>query len=92
MTNDQILKAAKRGEVRKFDYKLSKGFLPSRGVFGQKLPANYQAIVEQVLGNKRRRVPNTAYLRAALNDILKNIKGEKRSFKSKSFAVIKKKV
>lgn len=79
LTNDQILKAAKRGEVRRFDYKLSKGFLPSRGVFGQKLPANYQAIVEQVLGNKRRRVPNTAYLRAALNDILKNIKGEKEA-------------
>ncbi len=79
LTNDQILKAAKSGEVRRFDYKLSKGFLPSRGVYGQKLPANYQAIVEQVLGNKRRRVPNTAYLRAALNDILKNIKGEKEA-------------
>jgi len=79
LTNDQILKAAKQGKVRKFDYKMSKGFLPSRGVFGQKLPANYQAIVEQVLGNERRRKPNTLYLRAALNDILSNIKDEKEA-------------
>lgn len=79
LTNDQILKAAKQGKVRKFDYKMSKGFLPSRAVYGQKLPANYQAIVEQILGNERRRKPNTLYLRAALNDILRNIKDEKEA-------------
>jgi len=90
LTNDQILKAAKQGKVRRFDYQLSKGFLPSRKVFGQKLPANYQAIVEQVLGNERRRKPNTAYLRAALNSILRNIKDEKEALNQSLSASSKK--
>ena len=76
LTNDEILKAAKKGKIQKFDYAKSPGFLPSRAVFDQKLPANYQAIVEQVLSNKRN-TPNTQYLRAATNGVLKNIKDEK---------------
>ena len=90
LSNDQILKAAKQGKVKRFDYQLSKGFLPSRKVYGQKLPANYQAIVEQVLGNERRRKPNTAYLRAALNSILRNIKDEKEALNQSLSASSKK--
>lgn len=78
LTDDQILKAAKQGKVQRFDYAKSPGFLPARAVFDQKLPANYQAIVEQVLSNSRNK-PNTKYLRAATNSVLKNIKDEKEA-------------
>ena len=81
LTNNQILKAAKQGKVKRFNYDLSPGFLPSRKVFDQRLPATYQAIFEQVLGNNREKA-NVKYLRAAVNDILNNIKDEKAALNS----------
>jgi len=79
LTDNQILKAARQGKIKRFDYKDSPGFLPSRKVFGQKLPGTYQGIVEQILGNKRRNDPNTKYLRSAVDDVLRNIKNEKEA-------------
>ena len=78
LSNDEILKAAKQGKVQKFEYSLSKGFLPARKVYDQRLPATYQGIFEQVLGSSRDK-PNVAYLRAAVNSVLKNIKNEKEA-------------
>ena len=76
LSNNQILKAAKDGKVKTLDSDYSKGYLPSRAVFEQKLPAQYQAIFERVLGDNRTKY-NIPYLRAATNDVLRNIKNER---------------
>ena len=76
LTDNQILKAAKEGKIKTLDSDYSKGYLPSRGVYGQKLPAQYQAIFERVLGDNRVKY-NIPYLRAATNDVLRNIKNER---------------
>jgi len=76
LTNNQILKAAKDGKIKKLDSDYSKGYLPSREVYGQKLPAQYQAIFERVLGDNRVKY-NIPYLRESTNDVLRNIKNER---------------
>jgi len=73
LTDKEIEKAIKNGELVTLDK--SRGGLPSRKVYEQKLPAQYQAIVEQVVGNARDK-PNTKYFRASINRLLSSIKDE----------------
>jgi len=67
----QIAKAIRDGKVKQFDFT----GLASQATLGRKLPGRLQDISEQVLGNTRDK-ETAAYLRAEVNNLLKEIGGE----------------
>ena len=70
-TERQIAKAVRDGRVAKFDFK----GIASQATLGAKLPGRLQDISEQVLGNTRDK-ETAAYLRAEIDNLLKEIGGE----------------
>ena len=80
-TEKEIKKAIKKGAVKKFDYKYSRGAIPSQTTLGRMLPGKYQAISEQVIGNNRD-IANAAALRSELDYILTGIKKERTALNS----------
>jgi len=70
-TERQIAKAVRDGRVATFDFK----GIASQATLGAKLPGRLQDISEQVLGNTRDK-ETAAYLRAEIDNLLKEIGGE----------------
>ena len=80
-TEREIKKAIKDGKVKRFDYRYSKGAIPSQQTLERMLPGRYQQFSEQVLGNNRDKA-NAAVLRAELDNILSSIKNEREALNS----------
>jgi hypothetical protein len=70
-TERQIAKAVRDGSVAQFQF----AGLASQATLGAKLPGRLQDISEQVLGNTRDK-ESAAYLRAEVDNLLKEIGGE----------------
>jgi hypothetical protein len=70
-TERQIAKAVRDGRVAQFQF----AGLASQATLGAKLPGRLQDISEQVLGNTRDK-ESAAYLRAEIDNLLKEIGGE----------------
>jgi len=80
-TEREIKKAIKDGKVKRFDYRYSRGAIPSQQTLERMLPGRYQQFSEQVLGNNRDKA-NAAVLRAELDNILSGIKNEREALNS----------